>query len=249
MNNTNKANEKFIDQIKEVGLEPKEAEIYLAILALGKATISDIARNAPVKRTTIYQYIDNLTQKGLLLKSVKGKRIFYVAEDPEKLLKVLDEKKKKISAILPELQKMHSISFHKPKIRFYEGLEGMREIYDEMTKTFHDIYGVFSADKYWAVFNESDDKKFFENIRHHGGHIKDMVEDTPLGRKHIKSGRYKGIGAPKLLPKDFSLAVDMMIAGDKVAMISLTNLVGVIIENPEIADLQRNFVKFLRREI
>ena len=40
-----------------------------------------------------------------------------------------------------------------------------------------------------------------------------------------------------------------MVAGNKVAMLSLVNLVGVIIENPEIADLQRNFVKFMRRNI
>lgn len=241
--------ENIINQIKEAGLEPKEAEIYLAVLGLGRATVLDIAKKSRVKRTTIYQYLDNLIKNRLLLKSVKGKRIFYIAEEPEKLLRVLENKKKKVNAILPELQKLYSVSFHKPKIRFYEGIEGMRTIYDEMTKTSHIIYGVFSADKYWAVFNEDDDKKFFANIREQGGQIKDLVEDTPLGRKHIKGERYKGIGVPKLLPKGFEVAVDLMVAGDKVAMLSLVNLVGVMIENPEIAELQRNFVKFLRKKV
>lgn len=241
--------ENIINQIKEFGLETKQAEIYLAVLSLGRATVSDIAKKSRIKRTTIYQYLDDLVQKTFLLKSSKGKRIFYLAEEPKKLLNILENRKNKIISILPELQKIYSISFQKPQIRFYEGIEGMRIIYDEMTKTSDTIYGVFSVDKYWTIFNKDDDKKFFENIRQHNGQIKDLVEDTLLGRKHIKENRYKEYCASKLLPSNFKLGVDMLVAENKVAMISLVNLVGVIIENLEIADLQRNFVKFMRKEL
>ncbi len=237
------------DQIKEAGLKPKEAEIYLAILHLGEATVSDIAKKSKVKRTTIYEYTDELVRKGLLYKTVRGKRIFYAAENPDRLIRVLENKKKKIDSILPDLQKIYGASFyvHKPQIRFYEGIEGIRTIYKEISTTSYTIYGVFSVDKYFSVFTNKDSEEFFGNIRRNGGQIKDLIEDTPLGRKYMKSHFYNGIGFPKLLPKDFKLAVDLIVAGDKVAMISLVNLVGVIIENPEIAELQRTFLKFMRR--
>jgi hypothetical protein len=32
-------------------------------------------------------------------------------------------------------------------------------------------------------------------------------------------------------------------------MISLVNLIGIVIENSEIAELQRNFIEFIRRHI
>lgn len=233
----------------EAGFEPKEVEIYLAVLSLGKATVTDIARKSGVKRTTVYEYLDDLVRKNLVHKTSQGKRIMYLAENPEKIGKLLDYRKKHFEKILPDLKSVFARSSHKPQIRFYEGIEGMRAIYDEMTKTSQTIYGAFAADKYFSVFNEKDNKKFFENIRESGGQIKDLIEDTPAGRKHAKSDNYKDIGHPKILPEDFKLSVDIMIAGDKVAMISLVNLIGIVIENPEIAELQRNFIKFIRGHI
>lgn len=241
--------DKLLENLIETGLEPKEAQIYLAVLHLGKATIADAARKSKVKRMTVYQHIDDLLQKNLVHKTAEGKRIFYVAENPEKIGKILDRKQKHFEKILPDLKSVYTQSSHKPQVRFYEGIEGMRAIYDEMTKTTQTIYGAFSAERYFKVFNENDNEKFFQNIRESGGQIKDLIENSPIGRKHAKSKWYKDLGAPKILPDDFKLSVDLMIAGDKTAMIDLINLIGVIIENPEIAELQRNFVKFIRRHI
>src|SRR3989339_1834872 len=143
--------EEIINQIREAGLEPKEAKIYLAVLELGKATITDVAKKSKVKRTTIYEYLDNLVEMGLVGKTVKGKRIFYIAEDPKKLIYILENKKKKVALALPALQEIFSASFSRPKVRFYEGIEGMRNIYNEMTKTSQIIYGAFGADRYFGV--------------------------------------------------------------------------------------------------
>lgn len=237
--------EDLAKQLENIGLEDKEAEIYLAILQLGLSNVVDIARKAEIKRTTVYEYLDNLLRRGLICKTVKGKRIFYLAEKPERILHIWEVKKKHLEKILPELQSFYALSSGKPKVKFYEGVEGMRQIYREMTKTSKTLWSVFSADKYYNAFSEKDGLEFFENIKEHGGQIKDLVEDTPAGREYVKSGYHKGIGGAKLLPKDFKLAADILVTGNKVAMNSLVNMVGVIIENSEIAEVQRNFIKFL----
>lgn len=242
--------EDLLKSLIEVGLEPKEAEIYLAILHLGKATIADVARKSKIKRMTVYQYIDGLVHKNLLHKTVQGKRVIYVAEDPEKIIKILERRKKHFEKFLPDLKSIYSHASHKPRIRFYEGIEGLREIYDEMTKTSQIVYGAFSQDKYEQVFNQADTDKFYENLKEGGGMIKDLVENTENGRQNVKElGVRKGLRQAKLLPKDFSLSVDLLVAGNKVAMMSFINLIGIVIENPEIADLQRNFIKFMRKNI
>jgi HTH-type transcriptional regulator, sugar sensing transcriptional regulator len=239
--------DKNIENLIEVGLASKEARIYLAVLHLGKATIADVAKKSKVKRMTVYQHIDDLLQKNLVHKTAQGKRIFYVAESPEKIGKILDRKKKHFEKILPDLKSVFARSSHKPQIRFYEGIEGMRAIYDEMTKTSQTVYGTFSADKFYQVFNEHDNQKFFENLKANGAVIKDLVENTPFGKKYVKADFYKNNGVPKLLPEGFEVSVDLLVAGDKVSMMSFVNLVGVIIENHEIAELQRNFIKFIRK--
>jgi len=85
--------ESILKQLKEAGFEEKEAEIYLAVLELGKATVSDISRKSGIKRTTIYEYLDKLTSESLLYKTIRKKRIFYAAENPDKLVKILEKRK------------------------------------------------------------------------------------------------------------------------------------------------------------
>ncbi len=67
---------------------------------------------------TVYQHIDDLLHKNLVHKTAEGKRIFYVAESPEKILKILDRKKKHFEKILPDLKSVFARSSHKPQIRF-----------------------------------------------------------------------------------------------------------------------------------
>lgn len=237
----------LLENLVEIGLSANEAKIYLSALNLGKATISDLARKSAIKRTSIYQYLANLMQQGLVFKSTQGKKPYYFAEAPEKLIKILDRKKNKIEQILPLLKQMSSTSTYKPKVKFYEGIEGISNIYDEISNTSKIIYSAFSPENYFSLFSEKDNNVFFDNIRKNGGQIKDLVENSELGKNHLKNPCYHDTGTAKLLPKDFDLTVDLIVAGDKVALISLKNLMGVVIENPEIANLHRNFLKFIRK--
>lgn len=237
--------EELVKQLEQIGLDDKEAEIYLAVLKLGKGLIVDIARKSGVKRTTVYEYLDDLERKGLVMKTVKGKRILYLPEKPERIVKILESRKKKAENMLPELRSLYAASSGKPSVRFYEGIEGMRSIYREMTQTPKTLWAVFSADAYTQVFTERDGHEFLENIKESGGQIKDMVMDTKAGREYVKAEYNKGFGGSKLLPDNFKLSADILVSGNKVAMNSMTSLVGVVIENKAIADMQRNFVKFL----
>lgn len=239
--------EDLVKQLEQLGLQEKEAGIYTAILMLGQGDISDISRKSGVRRTTVYQYLGDLEKKRLVAKTVRGKRTEYIPEKPERIVKMLESKRKQAEKILPELQSLFSRSSGRPNVRFYEGKEGMREIYREMTKTSQTLWAVFSADAYNKVFSVRDGDEFIANIKERGGILKDLVEDTPEGREYVKMDLNKGFGGSKLLPENFEITSDVLVAGDKLAMNSMTRLVGVIVENPEIAEMQRNFIKFLWR--
>lgn len=75
--------------------------------------------------------------------------------------------------------------------------------------------------------------------------MRDLVQNTPLGREYIKE-KWGGEGSvSKLLPKDLDFSVDLMISGDDVAMISFDSMVAIIIENKGIAQLQESFFKYI----
>ncbi len=228
-----------------VGLNDHETKIYTTLLRFGQSVISDIAKNSGIKRATIYQYIDNLTVKDIVRKTVKGKRVFYYPEDPKKLIGIIERKERKIKEIFPELEKMYLHSSSRPAVRFYEGKEGMRSVYREMTKTSKTLWSMFSADRYFKVFSEKDGNEFISNIYQNGGQLKDLVLNSKLGTQYVKEKWGGEMTTSKLLTKDFDFSVDLLISGNNVAMISFNNLVAIIIENPGIANLQRNLLKFI----
>lgn len=235
--------------IQFAGLNKNEAKIYSTLLRHGQSVISDISKNSGIKRATIYQYIDNLASQDIIRKTVKGKRTLYYPEDPKKLISIIEHRKRKIKEIFPELEKMYLASSSKPTIRFYEGKEGMRSIYREMTKTPQTLWSMFSADRYFAVFSEKDGKEFVENIYKNGGQLRDLVQNSKFGAQYVREKWGGPTSISKLLPKDFDFSVDLLIAGNNVAMISFDNLVAVIIENPGIAKLQKNLLKFIWKQI
>lgn len=119
--------------LEKFGLTEKESIVYLAILQLGQSSVSDIAKKAQIKRTTIYRITDELIKNGLITKVPKVKKNLFVAENPEILLESLKKKGKIIEESLPLFKAIFNSSEVKPKIKFYEGKEGIKTlIYDSL---------------------------------------------------------------------------------------------------------------------
>ena len=71
--------------IEKIGLSKKQTDIYLALLELSEATITDIARTATMKRPTTYLIINELEMLGLVSSIKKGKKKFYSPAHPRRL--------------------------------------------------------------------------------------------------------------------------------------------------------------------
>ena len=115
----------------------KEASVYLALLELGKGTVSQIARKANINRTHGYNILDILVNKGLANISGKEPKQEYVAESPDKIkdmvraeIKKQEEFLKEADKIIPELKSVHNVK-GRPQIRFYEGKEGIQQVYED----------------------------------------------------------------------------------------------------------------------
>ena len=117
------------DELKEIGLSGDEALVYTAGLELGPATVLEVARKTGLNRTTLYGVTSRLIEKRLLTKSVAGKRTIYVTEPPEKLTLLLKERLAKLNDLLPELISLGRQGVNKPRIKYHEGLEGIKNIY------------------------------------------------------------------------------------------------------------------------
>ncbi len=124
--------EKPLIQLQKLGLSQKEARLYLVALENGPATIAKLAQKSGLKRGTIYEFLTEMLEKGLLEVSISGKRKLYASVQPQKLKKIIDRQKEILDNLIPDLSMLTSTSPAKPKIKFYEGKEGLVAAYYEM---------------------------------------------------------------------------------------------------------------------
>src|SRR3989344_3617543 len=119
-------------QLIKLGLNGYRSKVYLAVLALGRVTILEIAKETRLKRTTIYDIVSDLVQDGYIAEAKRGKRRLFVAVDPVVLIGRFEQKLLDVKELVPFLSQVYSKKVPRPTVRFYDGVEGCRSIMEEI---------------------------------------------------------------------------------------------------------------------
>jgi sugar-specific transcriptional regulator TrmB len=112
-------------QLEELGLKKKPAAAYLALLRLQKANAHQIAKEAGIERTTIYNIMEELVEKQLATKSLNGTRLTYLAESPTRFQHLILKQSGILKELLPVLETMVTKGDFKPIIKYYETRNGI----------------------------------------------------------------------------------------------------------------------------
>jgi len=127
--------------LNEVGLEHQEAKVYLSALQLGTSPASVIGKQLNIPRSTARYTCEQLIKKQLMVPMQKGNTVFFTAENPEKLVKLLDLKREDIdlkeaslSKNMPDLISLYNPDTVLPRVTFYEGINGVGESLDKVVE-------------------------------------------------------------------------------------------------------------------
>ena len=118
--------------LKLFGLNEKEIKVYVACLQLGQNSAYNIAEKSGVKRATTYLVLRELVKKSLVTAHITSKSYLYSASSPQNLVSQLEHRKKEIEQSLPSLMALYNSQPEKPSIEIFEGLEGVKQIYEEI---------------------------------------------------------------------------------------------------------------------
>jgi HTH-type transcriptional regulator, sugar sensing transcriptional regulator len=221
--------------LEQFGLEGKRAEVYLAALELGSATVIDISRKAGIKRTTCYDVLQDLMRDGLVSETVKGKKRLFIGEEPEKIQRQLKHKERLFSEILPQLQSIHNVRGSKPKIRFYEGKKGILEVYEDTLKYKTEILS-FASEHILKIFTMEDAMNYINKRKKNGIWEKIILPKTGFLMEEFISKDIEQLRSSKLIdPKKYPFSIEINVYGhNKVALMSAKEEIGIIIEGAEI---------------
>jgi HTH-type transcriptional regulator, sugar sensing transcriptional regulator len=228
----------------KAGLSANEAGVYLVLLELGRGTVTQITRKAGLNRTTGYDVLDHLTAKGLVSISGKEPKEEYAAESPERVVSLLEKQRdEKIShletvkALLPELKSMHNVS-ERPKVRFYEGVEGLKDVYEDTLTSHEEI-------RAYANVNEMHEglkgyfPKYYERRSERNINIRAIIPDSPIGKLRASKDKEE-MRESRLVPvAKYNFSPEINIYDNKVMIASWREKLGIIIESAEIADAMK----------
>ncbi len=219
-----------------LGLSSLETKVYLAALQLGPTSVQEIAKKAKISRTAAYQAIEDMQKQGMFSSFERGKKRFFVAEDPEAAVAVFKQKMVRMSEelnslerILPEIKMM--AGGERPAVRFYEGEEAIRALFIDKAKceppfllevaNYNDIYTFLDEKLHDEAKKMSDAKRTKIRILHLG------TPKTPN----------PDIQFCPLLPELGEFHGDIWIYGNRVAFVTFVGKpVTVIIESKPFFD-------------
>ncbi len=239
--------------LQKLSLSEREANVYLSLLDLSHATVTQVSRKAGINRTTGYDILDSLVHKNLVRLSGKEPKEVYVAESPEKILALLEKKLADTSKQLqtakeymPRLKAMHN-SKKRAQVRFYEGIDGLKEVYEDTLTSTETIVAFASYEgiqntlgNYFPKYYK---RRAEKNIRAIG-----ILPETPATverAKHDKNEKRELVIVPKEM---FDITPDIEIYDNKIMIASCRDKLGIIIESDEIAHAMKAVFKLAYAE-
>ena len=219
----------MLEELQKLGLSDKEATIYLALAKHGKSTANFLAKQTSTNRTFTYNILQQLVDKGIINYINEKNKRFYTISNPESLLNSIKEKELLAKEIIPKINKIKAKTQSNRNVEIYEGLEGMKSIFEEIRKT-----------KELRVLNATG--LIFENLKFSAKHIVKDIEKQKVkiiavpSMKKTPMIKFKKMEI-KYLPKEAENYATTFIYGGKTIIMTLKDKPFLIkIENEEICD-------------
>lgn len=236
----------LIKNLIEFGLGEKEARAYLALLELEVATVTEIAKKTNINRSSTYVVLSSLKRKGLVSTSEDKKIQSYSAITPEMLFyearnkaQRAEDVKSKISDIVPELKALHKDTKQRPKVKVFEGIQGLINAFEETLNNKEKLMRVSSSveDMFKVLPNYFPDyvkRRINLGIKMYGIH-----PNEPMVQNLINS--MPKFDKPILIPKNkYNFSADIAIYDNKIGYMSTKESLAILIESQEIADVMKS---------
>jgi len=225
--------------LERIGLEKKEADVYIAILKLGTSTATSVSRETQIERTLVYRTIDKLIGKGLVNYIIENKVRRFNAVEPEKLLIQLKEKENELKSILPKLKEASRYKNKgDPRVEIYRGLKGIKSLVREIYILKQDYRAILSEYEFPQL------KLFFEQLM--GFLEKENIHEKLLLKEGLKVDIVSKNTEIRYLPKEHSFLATTGVCGDKVAIILWTEpFLAIGIESKELANTYKSYFDIL----
>jgi sugar-specific transcriptional regulator TrmB len=231
----------------------KKSAIYLTLVEFGEMSVTDLAKQAHLKRTTAYNILPELLTEGLVSKTRQRGKVFYYVDNVKDLERIIEKKQEQVSSLVQNLQNLARPFSFKPKVTLYEGVGGMKKFYQDIINTTsrgEDILTFINTENIERFIGKKTIQDYVNQ------RIKKKIRNLMISHPH-PIAREWGISADHELREiryttfpypEFS--ADLKIFGNKIALIAYQeNCFAAVIESHELSILLKNMFFLLWERI
>ena len=230
--------------LKDIGLSEKAADIYKSLLPGASLSVQEIAQLSNIRRTTVYDILEQLLRVGLVGEIERNHKRLFFAHSPDALRNmllteehVLEARRGRLEEVLPFLQNIHNREIGHPRLFLYEGIEGLLKIRQVFLETEGDVMQVVPLSvvaRFELILK--DRLKHVKQMTSTGGYKGIAIVDEGIDEIPTVPGGEVRTVSKKILPTE----AEITIRGDRIFLFSYTQgIVGVMLESPELAEAMR----------
>ena len=239
----------------ESGLSEEQAFIYDALLEKGPQKASALSKWTGIKNGLTYKVLDQLKSMGLVVeRGGKGTVAVFTASHPSLLLGNIERKEKEISLAKDILSKSlgglvskYNLIAGKPNVQFYEGVNGLEKIYEDIILEGKDILLIqspFDSDipEIDTIVQKQIKRQVSKNI-----HAKALTPHIDTTKEWVQHHDEKNLVTRHIIQKgELEIPAQILIYGKKVGISSVKNpLISTIIEDENITQTFKAMFEYM----
>lgn len=237
---------KLINSLISYGLTENEARIYISLLKKLEASAFEISKDTNIPRATVYITLEKMKAEKIVSSLKKNNVQYFTPENPKALERLLEEKQKNLSEILPELNSIIDTSKESPNVHMYTGDEGVKIALDNILESMKRSNN--------HVLLAASQSEILDRLPKYFPEWMKRRESLSIKTKLILSELERGNGAFKpnelretrYLPNNFIFKATVEIYGNKMAVFNLKEgeIYSIIIESEPIVQTFTQFFNF-----
>lgn len=235
--------------LETIGLTKKEADLYELLLRLGETEAGQIIKASKLKRATVYKTLYSLEKKDLVSKKDVEKKIHFRPEPPSHLLSLsenrfqtLERARSQLQAFIPQMTSSYILAVEKPVVSTFEGLDGLKEIYEDTLREGKEISAVLQTSDVNAEMFSWLTRSYVKRRTKLKIHAKVIVATGSWSKEYTRRDKKEYRTTKVVSSKLFPIQHEVDIYSDKVAFLNYKKgeaLIGVVIRHPQIAQTMK----------
>lgn len=230
---------KYLYKLEKLGFSGNEAKVYLSLIKLSSSKAGTIAKYSNLDRSSAYNALKSLLQKGLVSYVTIGKIKWFQCSSSNNITSYFSNKIQLANEFLPELEKIRTQTKLKENVTLFKGVKGIRTVFENILRN-ADENLIFGSEGHFSRKMPNFAKQFVRKLEKKGIKVKSIIRTSREDKTDFKNKKIRTIHSTKESP------VVTNIFSNKIAIIIWSDSPeAILIENKKAADAYSDYFNFM----